>query len=205
MLVLLSIINVIAKDKSSQIDEMKALLFKAEEGAYSYPAKWEILIPDSSKELKTFSEKSPEICVEVLCDSEVSITQKWMLINILNADMNIQVYADISLFLSEKYVNDMFEAELMDYVFLCPFSDKKIKKKLFRNKKVKQALDNCIGKSLDETTIKTYKRLKRGWHIKQKGALYGMCWIVVGIVFLFICIFTILLVKFHKSANRLIR
>lgn len=190
-LVLLSITNVVAKDKSSQIDEMKALLFKAEEDACNYAAKWEVLVPDSSKELKIFSEKSPEVCVELLCDSDVSFIQKIMLINILNVDMDIQVYADISLSISEKYVNDMFETKLMNYVFSCPFSDKKAKKKLFKNKKLKQALDNCIGKSLDETEIKNYKRLKRGWHTKEERILYGICLTVAGIVFLFACIFTI--------------
>ncbi|WP_296091680.1 hypothetical protein [uncultured Treponema sp.] len=141
--------------------EMKELLKSAECDLESYPAPWELLYPDSCKEIKKIINTSSDICIDVLVDKEISDLEKKIFISIFAYDANFESYMDLLSYSTHLYLNGEINFKVFEYMFVNP-EIKHIMKKQYKNKKIRSIVKNCLKTELPREEIQFFKDLKKG-------------------------------------------
>ena len=145
------------------MNEMKELLKTAECDLDSYAAPWELLYPDSCKQIKKIQKTSFDLCVNVLVDKEISDVQKELFINILAYDADFDLYMEFLSYSTELYLKGELKFELYEYMFVNPDIKHIIKKqKQYRNKKIRNIVKKCLRVELPREEIQFFKDLRKG-------------------------------------------
>lgn len=143
------------------MDEMKVLLKTAETDLESYPAPWELLYPDTCKQIKKMQENSFDICINVLLDKEISDLEKKIFINILAYDADFDSYMDLLSYSTELYLNGKLNFKVCEYMFVNPHI-KHVMKKQYKNKKIRKIVKKCLKNELSVEEIQFFKDLSKG-------------------------------------------
>ncbi len=143
------------------MNEMKELLKTAEYDLESYPAPWELLYPDSCKQIKRMQNTSFDICVDVLVNNEISDLEKKIFINILAYDADFDSYMDLLSYSTELYLSGELSFKIFEYMFVNPYI-KPVMKKQYKNKELKNIIKICLKKELSVEEIQFFKDLRKG-------------------------------------------
>lgn len=141
--------------------ELKELLKTAECDLESYAAPWELLYPDSCKQIKKIQKISFALCVNVLVDKEISDVQKELFINILAYDADFDLYMEFLSYSTELYLKGELKFELYEYMFVNPHIKHEMKKQ-YKNKKIRKIVKKCLKNELPVEEIQFFKDLSKG-------------------------------------------
>ena len=137
-------------------------LLKAEEcDLESYPAPWELLYPESCKQIKQIINTSFDICVKVLVDEEISSLQKKIFLNILAYDVDFDLYTDLLSYSMDLYLNGELDFRIFEYMFVNP-NIKYIMKKQYKSKEIRNIVKACLNSELSREEVQFFKSLKKG-------------------------------------------
>jgi len=147
---------------AEQVMILTELLEKAEKDLYDYAAPWELMEPESCKDIKRKSDTSLHECVLILKDTNIPILRKHILINILNWDMEFIWYKEFLYNLSKEYEKGKIDDEIIIESFINIYSDHIIAKN-YKDKIIKDSINICLSKKGNSNNIVNFfTNLKNG-------------------------------------------
>ena len=143
------------------MSDIKLLLKTAESDLSSYAAPWEILYPESCKQLKKIGNESLETCINILVDTEISDLDKNIFINILAFEADFEQYTDLLSLSTKMYLTGNLKFTVFEYLFENAYI-KHIIKKQYKNKKIRNIVNVCLKETLPEEESQFFRNLKKG-------------------------------------------
>lgn len=153
--------QIVALYGESDMGRMKELIQAASIDAERYPAPWELLYPESCKELKKAAENSPDLCIDILTDADVAHDEKCFLIYILSYEADFERYADLLLSSAEAYLNGNMEFSLLERMFV-NMHIKRTMRANYKNRKIQAIIKQCLATDLGKEEKQFFKDLGRG-------------------------------------------
>ena len=130
---------------AEKVTTLTELLEKAEKDLYDYAAPWELMEPESCRDIKRKSDTSLHECVLILEDANISILRKHILINILNWGMDFIWYKEFLYSLSKEYEKGKIDDEIIIDSFINIHSGHIIAKN-YKDQMIKDSINICLSK-----------------------------------------------------------
>ena len=140
---------------------IRELLQSAENDLESFPAPWEIIYPDSCKQLKQIANNSFETCICILLDKEISDLEKRIFIDIFAYNTDFDVYIRLLVSSTELYLNGNLEFTIFEYLFVNPHI-KQIMKKQYSNDRIKELVKQCLRSDLPKEERLFFMNFRKG-------------------------------------------